>query len=75
MPPKLTPEIIAAAIDGFQARKTRIDAQIAELRALLSGGPGGAHLSTLALGSFRRGSGLGEKAANVSTPAVAQPGD
>jgi hypothetical protein len=38
MPPKLTPEIITAAIEGFEAQKTRIDAQIAELRALLSGG-------------------------------------
>ena len=37
MPPKLTNEIITAAIDGFEAHKTRIDAQIAELRALLSG--------------------------------------
>jgi hypothetical protein len=35
--PKLTPEIITAAIDGFEAQKTRIDTQIAELRALLSG--------------------------------------
>ena len=39
MPPKLTPEIITAAIDGFEAQKTRIDGQIAELRALLSGAP------------------------------------
>lgn len=37
--PKLTPEIIAAAISGFEAQKTRIDGQIAELRALLTGGP------------------------------------
>jgi hypothetical protein len=39
MSPKLTPHIIAAAIDGFEAQKTRIDAQIAELRAMLSGAP------------------------------------
>jgi hypothetical protein len=39
MSPKLSPEIITAAIDGFEAQKTRIDAQIAELRAFLSGGP------------------------------------
>jgi len=39
MPARLTPEIITAAIDGFEAQKTRIDAQIAELRALLSGAP------------------------------------
>ncbi len=36
--PKLTPEIIAAAIDGFESQKARIDAQIAELRAMLPGG-------------------------------------
>ena len=38
MPPKLTNEIINAAITGFEAQKTRIDAQIAELRPLLDGG-------------------------------------
>ena len=37
MPAKLTNEIIAAAIEGFEAQKTRIDQQIAELRAMLSG--------------------------------------
>jgi len=37
--PKLTNEIITAAIEGFEAQKTRIDGQIAELRALLTGGP------------------------------------
>jgi hypothetical protein len=36
---KLTPEIITAAIDGFENQKRRIDAQIVELRALLTGGP------------------------------------
>jgi len=39
MPPKLTPEIITAAIEGFEAQKTRIDGKIAELRALLSAVP------------------------------------
>jgi len=39
MPPKLTTEIIVAAIEGFEGHKKRIDAQIAELRALLTGGP------------------------------------
>ena len=38
-PPKLTPELINAAIDGFESQKRRIDDQIAELRALLSGSP------------------------------------
>jgi hypothetical protein len=36
--PKLTPEIINAAIEGFQQAKVRTDAQIAELRAMLPGG-------------------------------------
>src|ERR1017187_8362549 len=35
---KLTPEIIAAAIDGFEAQKARIDVQISGLKAMLSGG-------------------------------------
>jgi len=34
----LTPEIINAAIEGFEAQKTRIDLQIADLRALLPRG-------------------------------------
>ena len=34
---KLTAEIIAAAIGGYEFQKTRIDARIAELRAMLSG--------------------------------------
>ena len=33
MPTKLTPEFITAAIEGFESQKTKIDAQIAELRA------------------------------------------
>jgi hypothetical protein len=36
---KLTPEIINAAIVGFEQQKVRIDAQIADLRAMLDGGP------------------------------------
>ncbi len=35
---KLTAEIIAAAIDGYEFQKTRIDTRIAELRTMLSGG-------------------------------------
>src|ERR1019366_2662866 len=34
---KLTPEIITAAVAGFEQQKLRIDAQIAELRAMLTG--------------------------------------
>ena len=39
--PKLTAEIITAAIDGFEAQKTRINEKIADLRALLTGGSAG----------------------------------
>ena len=39
MPTKLTTEILTAAIDGFEIKKARIDAQIAEIRQLLEGGP------------------------------------
>jgi hypothetical protein len=35
--PKLTNEIVAAAIAGFEGQKRQIDTQIAELRAWLSG--------------------------------------
>ena len=34
---KLTPEIITAAVEGFEQQKRRIDVQIAELRALREG--------------------------------------
>jgi len=37
--PRFTNEIIEAAIEGFEAQKQRIDTQIAELRASLSGAP------------------------------------
>ena len=36
--PRLTPEVINAAIMGFEEQKVRIDAQIGELRAMLEGG-------------------------------------
>jgi hypothetical protein len=39
MPTKLTPEIITAAILGFEEQRRHIDTQIAELRAVLTGGP------------------------------------
>ena len=35
----LTPEIITAAVEGFEQQKLRIDAQIAELRQMLTGTP------------------------------------
>jgi hypothetical protein len=39
MPTRLTPEIISAAILGFEEQKRHIDANLAELRAILSGDP------------------------------------
>lgn len=36
---RLNRSIIEAAIEGFESQKTRIDTQIAALRAMLSGGP------------------------------------
>ena len=39
MPHTLTPDIIAAAIEGFEAQKRRIDEPIAELRAIVTGRP------------------------------------
>jgi len=35
---KLTHEVLTAAIDGFEAQKARIDAQIAEIRQMLEAG-------------------------------------
>ena len=37
MSTKLSPEIIAAAIAGFESQRQHIDSQIAELRAMLNG--------------------------------------
>src|ERR1019366_6435672 len=39
MPPRLTNEIITAAILGFESQKTKIDAQIAELHSMLLAAP------------------------------------
>jgi hypothetical protein len=38
MPTKLDHNILAAAIEGFEAQKKRLDAQIAEIRQLMTGG-------------------------------------
>ena len=35
--PKVTPEIITAAIEGFESQKKRLDIQIGELRQMLNG--------------------------------------
>src|SRR5215475_9003621 len=37
MPARLTREMMIAAIDGFEAQKARIDAQLAALRAMRGG--------------------------------------
>ena len=37
MPQKFTPEIILAAIAGFELQKVQIDSQIADLRSILTG--------------------------------------
>jgi hypothetical protein len=39
MPTKLTPDIITAAILGFEEQKRQIDSKISEMKALLSGSP------------------------------------
>ena len=38
MPTKQDNDILAAAIEGFEAQKKRLDAQIAEIRQLITGG-------------------------------------
>ena len=38
MAQKLTPEILAAALDGFEVQKQRIDTRIAEIRQMLDSG-------------------------------------
>ncbi len=43
---KFTNDIITAAIEGFEYQKRRIDDQIAELRAMLPGGPSRPESST-----------------------------
>ena len=51
---KLTAAIITAAIEGFESQKRRIDDQIAELRAMLPGGPGQDATTPAAPGRKRR---------------------
>ncbi len=40
MPQRLTPEIIIAAIAGFEVQKTQIEAKISDIKRLLDGGTG-----------------------------------
>lgn len=89
MPPKLTPQIITAAIAGFEGQKAHIDAQIAELRAMLSGSPA-EHAATpepapkkrkvsaaarrrMALGQKKRWAAIKKGAESQSTPEPAKP--
>jgi len=62
MPPKLTPEIITAAIEGFEAQKQRIDDQIAELRQMLNPGPATEALVPAPVKRKRKLSAAGRKA-------------
>jgi hypothetical protein len=39
MPPKLSAELLTAALKGFEEKKRRLDSKINELRAILSGSP------------------------------------
>ena len=50
----LTPQLITAAIQGFEAQKTRIDQQIAELRAMMSGAPATASVKPEGVPGTRR---------------------
>jgi hypothetical protein len=60
MPPtsKLTPDILAAALAGLEAQRTRLEGQIAEVRALMGrrgpGRPPAAKLGALAEMPARR---------------------
>jgi hypothetical protein len=54
--PTLTPEIIEAALDGLEAKKQRIDVQIAELRAMLS--PSGNRSAPAATPTVHKKSGM-----------------
>jgi hypothetical protein len=51
----LTKEIIEAAINGFEAQKQHIDAQLAELRAMLSPAPNGSARTSQPAGRKKRG--------------------
>ena len=67
--PKLTNAILSAAILGFEEQKRHIDAQISELRAMLSGGPASTAATSEAVprkpkvsAAARRRMALGQKA-------------
>src|SRR5690348_11675930 len=62
--PRLTNEIIDAAIFGFEGQRRRLDGQIAELRAMRNGGSqnGGGRTAPASVRPRRRMSAAGRKA-------------
>src|SRR5437879_6221927 len=54
MPQKLTPEIMIAAIAGFEAQKNQIDSKIAEVRSMLDGGSTGPAVTPSETGKRKR---------------------
>jgi hypothetical protein len=60
--PKLTNEIVDAAIFGFEEQRRRLDAQIAELRAMRNGGNGASHAEPASNRPRRRMSAAGRRA-------------
>src|SRR5438094_729659 len=54
MAQKLTPDIITAAIAGFEVQKQRIDARIAEIRQMLDGGSTGPAVTPSETGKRKR---------------------
>jgi CHASE3 domain sensor protein len=62
MPPKLTNEIINAAIIGFEEQKRQIDIQLKDLRAMLSGVPVEAAVAGAVKPARRKVSAAGRKA-------------
>jgi len=67
MPPRLTAELIAAAIQGYEAQKASIYAKVAELRALLSGGPAETAATPEPTKKRRKMSAAGRKAISEAT--------
>jgi len=65
MPPRLTPETIAAAIAGFELQKEHIDSQIAELRTMMTGSSA-APAGSAGRGRRKRGSMSAEGRARIA---------
>ena len=71
MSTQLRPEIIHAAIQGFEAQKERLDVQIAELRAMLNGASPKTEAATQ--GGRRRRVSATEKPSEPVTTAPTKP--